>query len=108
MIKKRPRTHTHTHIHTHSLFSHPQLTELAAGYNRLTILPPAVGNLHRLTVLDVRFVIPSTPSLLPNTVETLLSTHVELAAEAGCNYAVFMTILWSVVSPYFAYGTYYS
>jgi Leucine-rich repeat (LRR) protein len=33
---------------------HSQLTEIVAGYNRLTVIPPAIGNLLRLTVLDVR------------------------------------------------------
>jgi Leucine-rich repeat (LRR) protein len=37
-----------------SLFVHTQLTEIAAGYNRLTAVPPAIGSLCRLSVLDVR------------------------------------------------------
>lgn len=37
-----------------SLFVHTQLTEIVAGYNRLTSIPSAIGRLHRLTVLDLR------------------------------------------------------
>jgi Leucine-rich repeat (LRR) protein len=47
-------THGNFTILPDSLFVHSQLTEIVAGYNRLTAIPPAIGNLRRLTVLDVR------------------------------------------------------
>ena len=64
-------THTHTlslslSLSPCRLFAHTQLTEMVAGYNRLTAIPPAIGNLHRLSVLDLRS--PSPPSPPPSLV----------------------------------------
>ena len=38
------------------IFSHSQLTEIVAGYNKLTAIPPAIGTLCLLTVLDLRYI----------------------------------------------------
>lgn len=36
------------------VFQHTRLSELNAGYNKLTTFPPEIGQLRALTILDVR------------------------------------------------------
>ena len=38
------------------VFQFPHLNELNAGYNKLTAVPPEIGQLRTLTVLDLRYV----------------------------------------------------
>ena len=37
------------------IFQHHQLTDLLAGYNKLNVVPPEIGQLTALSVLDLRY-----------------------------------------------------
>ena len=37
------------------IFQHHQLTDLLAGYNKLNEVPPEIGQLTALSVLDLRY-----------------------------------------------------